>query len=286
MKTLTLVFVALGLFSLTNLQAADPWKEKPILYAIWLSASTSMGEYELWAEDWKKGKRKPETSDYTINLLTETPLIAVQMALEDEPNPLILERCLKFLGTQVQPEFDHMWKARILEMADLDKKVTRKVNEMLKSKNLPSLEELAMTPTGGKKFPDDSWSQEMFAGDIVLPFTDQGAYGRDRPYLDASTLPISATTALQALKPGLTRADLKGWHMNSNMSVNEYCGGRLPSGESLAVRMVFRPAAMPEAVFSDPVARRAWIHDHRPDSEATDILMRFSKPFATTFGID
>ncbi len=74
--------------------------------------------------------------------------------------------------------------------------------------------------------------------------------------------------------------------MNSNLSMNEYCHGLLPSGKSLAVRMVFRPAAMPEAVFSDPVARRAWIRDHKPDADATDVLMTFSKPFATTYGID
>jgi hypothetical protein len=38
-----------------------------------------------------------------------------------------------------------MWKARILEMAYLDKAVTKKVDELLKSKNLPSLEKRAET---------------------------------------------------------------------------------------------------------------------------------------------
>lgn len=144
MKTLALVFIALTFFFSNNLRAADEWKEQPILRAIKLSANTAMGEYELWAEDWKKGKREITSSDQAINVMAETSLIAVQMALEGNPNPFFLEQCLKFLGTMVPPEFDHMWRARKLEMADLDMATTKKVDEWLKSKNLPSLVNQAM----------------------------------------------------------------------------------------------------------------------------------------------
>jgi hypothetical protein len=151
MRLLLLLLIVSGFCPSANLQAADPWTEKPVLSAIWHSAGTAMTELELWAADWKKLKRKPANSDYSINLMTETSLIAVQYALEEHPNPGILEQCLIFLGTQVQPEFDYMWKARILEMAYLDEAVTKKVNAMLKARNLPSLEEVAMSPSGGKK---------------------------------------------------------------------------------------------------------------------------------------
>jgi hypothetical protein len=87
MKTLLFILIAFRLYSSTNLRGADPWKDQPILYAIWLSASTAMGEYEFWAEDWKKGKRNPTNSDQSMNLMAETTLISVQMALEEHPNP-------------------------------------------------------------------------------------------------------------------------------------------------------------------------------------------------------
>ena len=117
MKALLLAVWALLCCSSPKLQAADPWKEQPMLSAITHSAFTAISEYEIWAGEWKIGKRKPEGSDYTLNLLTETALIALQYALEEHPNQVLLEKCLIFLGTQVQPEFDHIWKARILEMA-------------------------------------------------------------------------------------------------------------------------------------------------------------------------
>jgi len=134
MKMLVLVLIALRFCSPDDLHGADPWKEQPILRAISLSVNTAMGEYELWAEDLRKAKRKPTDSDRSMNVLVETTFIPVQMALEAHPNPLLLEQCLKFLGTTVPPEFEHFWRARILEMADLDKAITRRVNELLKSK--------------------------------------------------------------------------------------------------------------------------------------------------------
>ncbi|MDQ3620904.1 MAG: hypothetical protein M3463_00210 [Verrucomicrobiota bacterium] len=146
MKTLRFVLIALCFCSSVHLQASDAWKEQPILQAIRLSVFTAMGEYELWAEEWKKVKRSPTSSDRSMNVMVETTFIVIQMALEAHPNPPLLEQCLKFLGTTVPPEFDDMWRARILEGAYLDKATSKKVNEMLKSKNLPSLEERASGP--------------------------------------------------------------------------------------------------------------------------------------------
>lgn len=144
MKTLTLVLIAFSFCSSSNLRGADPWKEQPIFKAITVSAFTAMGEYEFWAKDWRKAKRSPTDSDDSMNLMAETALLPMEMALEAHPNPSLLEKCLIFLGTIVQPEFDHLWRTRILEMADLDEATTKKVDAMLKSKNLPSLEERAM----------------------------------------------------------------------------------------------------------------------------------------------
>ncbi|MGV3530768.1 MAG: hypothetical protein ACO1QR_00250 [Chthoniobacteraceae bacterium] len=128
----------------TSVQSADPWKEQPIFKAVWLSAATTTGEYEHWAGEWKKQKRSRTSCDQSINLMAETNFIAIQMALNAHPNPQLLEQCLVFLGTIVPQEFDDLWRARILEMADIDKVVTMKVDELLKSKKLPGLEERAM----------------------------------------------------------------------------------------------------------------------------------------------
>ena len=147
MKALT--SLAVLIFSLAaNLHGADPWKDQPILIGLAYSVSTTMDEYEWWAEDWKKEKRRPTRSDQSMNLMAETTFIAIQMALDAHPNPKLLEQCLLFLGTTVPPEFDAMWRARFLEMAYLDKAVTKKVDEILKAKRLPTLDERAM---GSKK---------------------------------------------------------------------------------------------------------------------------------------
>ncbi len=143
-KTLVLVLSALVVCPATPLQGADPWKEQPIAKAFARSIATTIGEYELWAEEWRREKRSPTDSDRTINLMAETTFIAIKWALEAHPNPPLLERCLIFLGTVVPPEFDYLWRATILEMADVDHATSRKVNEVLKSKNLPSLEERAL----------------------------------------------------------------------------------------------------------------------------------------------
>jgi hypothetical protein len=144
MKTSAFFLIALSLCSSNNLRGAEPWKEQPLLRALRLSVFTTMDEYESWAEDWRKAKRSPTDSDRSMNLMAETTFLTIQMALEDHPNPLILEKCLIFFGTTVPSEFDHLWNARILEMADVDQAITKKVNDMLKSKNLPSLEKRAM----------------------------------------------------------------------------------------------------------------------------------------------
>lgn len=144
MKTFAFVLIALGLCSLSHLHAADPWKEQPILSTLHLSAVTAIGEYEFWVEEWKKEKRKPTISDNSINLMAETTLLNAQMALEAHPNPQLLEQCLTFLGTIIPPEFDHVWRARKLEMAGVDEAITRKVDAKLKSQNLPSLVDQAM----------------------------------------------------------------------------------------------------------------------------------------------
>lgn len=131
----------------TTLQGADPWKEQPIARAFERSIATTLGEYEWWAEEWRREKRSPTESDRTINLMAETTFIAIKLALEAHPNPPLLERCLTFLGTAVPPEFRYLWEATILEMVDVDHATSQKVNEALKAKNLPPLKEEAL---GGK----------------------------------------------------------------------------------------------------------------------------------------
>ena len=156
LKTLAFVLVTLLLCSATTVRGADPWKEQPIAQAFARSIATTIGEYEWWAEEWRRDKRSPTDSDRTINLMAETTFIAIKLALEAHPNPPLLERCLIFLGTVVPPEFDDLWRATILEMADVHHATSRKVNEVLKSKRLPSLEERAMSrksPTNEHEAP-------------------------------------------------------------------------------------------------------------------------------------
>jgi hypothetical protein len=124
--------------------AREAWETQTVLKAVEISAETTMGEYEAWAHQWKTRKRGGTNDDRTINVMAESTFIIVQMALEAHPHPQLLERCLLFLGTTVPPEFDDWWRSRILEMADVDKIMTAKVNEVLKSKNLPTLSERAM----------------------------------------------------------------------------------------------------------------------------------------------
>lgn len=148
---ITSTFLALAivvLCSSRHLHAADPWKEKPILSALQLSVSTTMTEYESWVEEWRKEKRSANSTDQSINLMAETTFLTVQMALEAHPNPQLLEKCLIFLGVTVPPEFDDLWRARILEVASLDQTTTGKVDAMLKAKNLPGLEARAMGRKG------------------------------------------------------------------------------------------------------------------------------------------
>lgn len=144
LKTLVFVILTLGLCCAPHLHAADPWKEQPILTALQLSMSTTMTEYESWVEEWRKEKRSATSTDQAINLMAETTFLTAQMALEAHPDPELLEKCLIFLGVTVPPEFDDLWRARILEMASLDEAITRKVDVVLKAKNLPGLEARAM----------------------------------------------------------------------------------------------------------------------------------------------
>ena len=137
-----MIAVAVLVFaSANNLQAADPWKEQPIARAFTRSIDTTIAEYEWWAAEWRREKRSPTQLDTTINLMAETTFIAIKLALDEHPNPQLLERCLLFLGTTVPPEFEYLWQQTMLEMADVDHAISRKVKETLKAKNLPTLED-------------------------------------------------------------------------------------------------------------------------------------------------
>lgn len=150
MRMLLFTLIAITFCSPIKMYGVDEWREQRVLSAILVSAGTAISEYESWADDLSKAKRSLKDSDHSINLMTESIFLVVQMALAEHPNPRLLEECLIFLGTKVRPEFKDLWAARILEMADLDPAVTKKVSEILKSKNLRILVEETIKKSSAK----------------------------------------------------------------------------------------------------------------------------------------
>lgn len=131
---------------------------------------------------------------------------------------------------------------------------------------------------------------EAFTGDLRAPINDVGPYGHTGiPYANPAELPQPFRERLTKAKPGITRAELgKEFQRNGGLTMNEYylSLGRLPNGRTLAVRVSWRPAAMPEAVYADPALRERWITINKPEEHPSDIAMRISKPFYSGVYID
>ena len=54
----------------------------------------------------------------------------------------------------------------------------------------------------------------------------------------------------------------------------------------VAVRIEWRPAAMPEHIFADRKLRLRWIRRHAPLFAPDDVAMRISRPYLAKYVID
>lgn len=98
---------------------ARDWEKDSVLKANWALSQNIMGEYEAWSEDWTKGARKPSREDQAINQLVEFHFVYLIHLLALAPNPELVVQCLRFLDTQVPPEFDHMWTFVFIEFSNV-----------------------------------------------------------------------------------------------------------------------------------------------------------------------
>jgi hypothetical protein len=107
-------------------------------------------------------------------------------------------------------------------------------------------------------------------------------------YLENKDLSNEALNQMAKLRPGVTRASVKKTWLETGGFVP--CQFLLPEKnggpEFVAVRIEWRPAAMPERVFADRTLRGRWIKRHAPLPEPDDVAMRISRPYLAEFVLD
>ena len=135
----------------------------------------------------------------------------------------------------------------------------------------------------------DAFALHDFAGDLITPFGESSAYGSTRfQYAEAASLPTTVRARLATIMRGLTRDQLLE-HCNENggLTVNEFfLRDIILDGHTVAIRVALRHAAMPEAIYSDPDKRCAWLSKHKPLPTPKDTVVRVSKPFLSHVVID
>lgn len=145
----TTILIALQVIALLLFGTAygDPtkntrdWEKDPVLKANWALSQNVMGEYEAWSEEWKKSAREPTSEDQTINQLVESFFVYLINLWALAPNPELQVQCLRFLDTQVPPEFDGLWAFVFIEFSN----VARDANgQPLQSDHLTNLKRRAM----------------------------------------------------------------------------------------------------------------------------------------------
>jgi hypothetical protein len=142
---------------------------------------------------------------------------------------------------------------------------------------------VSLTTFGGEPMPA-GW----FMRDLVPRCNDAHPYPerQDLFYLKDNEMTAYEKHQLDLIKPGMSLHELWGF-MREN-------GGLTASAEyyidnnarTVAVRIAFRPAGMPEAIFHDPAQRILWLKQH-PDTSMSDAVVDSrSKPFLTSVCID
>lgn len=120
-------------------------------------------------------------------------------------------------------------------------------------------------------------------GDIVEPAPMEPIH-----YLGEKELSPAAQVQLILLHPGLTRAAVKKtWAETGGFAPCQFLLLEKGGGpEFVAVRIEWRPAAMPEQVFQDRTLRARWIKRHAPLDAPDDVAMHISRPYLAKYVID
>lgn len=140
-RTVLFALLLLGTAYGNPLKNTRDWEKDPVLKANWDLSKNVMGEYEAWSEEWTKSARKPTIEDQTINQLVEFHFVCLIQLLAIAPNPELQMQCLRFLDTQVPPEFDGMWAFVFIEFSNVAKDAEGKP---LQSEHLTNLTRRAM----------------------------------------------------------------------------------------------------------------------------------------------
>ena len=107
-------------------------------------------------------------------------------------------------------------------------------------------------------------------------------------YLENKDIPDKAREPFAKLHPGVTRAAVvKTWAETGGLTPCQFLLLEKGGGpDFLAVRIEWRPAAMPERIFADRNLRLRWIRRNAPLPAPDDIAMRISRPYLARYVLD
>lgn len=107
-------------------------------------------------------------------------------------------------------------------------------------------------------------------------------------YLEKADLSNKASDALNKLQPGTTRDRVgKTWTETGGFVPCQFLLLEKEGGpEFVAVRIEWRPAAMPERIFSERNLRAKWIRRNAPLPSPDDVAMRISRPYLARYVVD
>jgi hypothetical protein len=114
------------------------------------------------------------------------------------------------------------------------------------------------------------------------------------PAFDVGGLPATARQRLEAVKVGITRKQLSVHFVADGGLIFPFAEryylrdttvpGQL--GKVVMLDLAFKPAAMDEETFSNPIRRVEWMRKHDWSAKATDTVQAFSKPYVSGIAID
>lgn len=107
-------------------------------------------------------------------------------------------------------------------------------------------------------------------------------------YLEMNEVSKEARAQLAKLQSGMKLSLLKkSWVETGGFTPCQFLLPEKGVGpEYVAVRIEWRPAAMPERIFHDRKLRERWIRRHAPLPASDDVAMRISRPYLAKYVID
>jgi hypothetical protein len=123
----------------------ESWTSAPELILLNDLVLATMDSYADWSAEFRQSRLEPSEADWTVNLLAEELFIQLIAKMGEHPNPILLRKCLLFLGQMVPGEFDSHWKMVFLELSsNVDRTIGTEVDAELKKMGLMPLVERAM----------------------------------------------------------------------------------------------------------------------------------------------